>query len=102
MTQIAQLHNRKGEGDVVKRREGLVRTWLTEKIERTRERNLYFQLIGEMKGFIVQYIAHGERRPLLLAARQEQRLKVCVFVCVCVCLCVVLRQGADKKIVNTG
>lgn len=38
--------------------------------------NLYFQLIGEMKGFIVQYTAHGERRPLLLAARNRQRLKV--------------------------
>lgn len=45
--------------------------------------NLYLQLIGEMKGFIVQYIAHGERRPLLLAARHEQRLNVlvCTFVC---------------------
>lgn len=29
---------------------------------------LYFQLIGEMKGFIVQYIAHGESRPVVIAA----------------------------------
>lgn len=29
---------------------------------------LYFQLIEEMKGFIVQYIAHGESRPVVLAA----------------------------------
>lgn len=34
-----------------------------------------------MKGFIVQYIAHGEKRLFLLAARHEQRLKVCVCVC---------------------
>lgn len=26
--------------------------------------NLYFQLIGEMKGFIVQYVAHRERLSL--------------------------------------
>lgn len=68
--------------------------------------NPYFQLIGEMKGFIVQYIAHGERRPLVLAASTSKdcSLKKSERVCVCVCmlLCVVLRQGADKKIVNTG
>lgn len=32
------------------------------------EGTLYFQLIGEMKGFIVQYIAHGESRPVVIAA----------------------------------
>lgn len=32
------ITEKKGKEDVVKRREGLVRTWLTEKIERTSER----------------------------------------------------------------
>lgn len=107
VTQIAQLHNKKGKE--TKRRECLIRTWLTEKTEnkwKLEDVNPYFQLIGEMKGFIVQYIAHGERRPLVLAASTSKdcSLKKSERVCVCVCmlLCVVLRQGADKKIVNTG
>lgn len=47
--------------------------WLTDKMERTRKRKgtLFFQLIGEMKGFIVQYIAHGESRPVVIAARHK-------------------------------
>lgn len=62
------------------------RTRLTDKTEREQMKEdvtLYFQLIGEMKGFIVQYTAHGERRLLVLAARHKERLKVCVRACVC-------------------
>lgn len=36
--------------------------------DKKEEGTLYFQLIGEMKGFIVQYIAHGESRPVVTAA----------------------------------
>lgn len=73
------------------------RTRLTDKTEREQMKEdvtLYFQLIGEMKGFIVQYTAHGERRLLALAARHKERLKVCVRACVCV------TQGAHRKIVH--
>lgn len=45
---------------------------------------LYFQLIGEMKGFIVQYIAHGESGPVVIAAGHKYRLKVCVGLRMCV------------------
>lgn len=47
---------------------------------------LYFQLIEEMKGFVVQFIAHGESGPVVIAAGHKYRLKVCV--------------GVRKKIVN--
>jgi len=91
------ITKRKGFGkDMVYRKDG-------ENKGKTEDVNRYFQLNGEMKRFVVQYIAHSTRRPLLLAARHKQRLKVCV-VCVCVCVCVgVCRaQSADKNIVNTG
>lgn len=45
---------------------------------------LYFQLIGEIKGFIVQYIAHGESGPVVIAAGHKYRLKVCVVLRMCV------------------
>lgn len=47
------------------------------------EETLCFQLIGEIKGFIVQYIAHGESRPVVIAAGHKQRLKVCAGLCMC-------------------
>lgn len=46
--------------------------------------NLYFQLIGEMKGFILQYIAHSARRPLSSSCEARAKIKS-VSVCVCVC-----------------
>lgn len=36
--------------------------------DKKEEGSLYFQLTGETKGFIVQYIAHGESRPVVIAA----------------------------------